>query len=301
VGSPKWGWTAGGSQVTQPRTGCARRWACGWVLRADQCTLAGGKIGSNLVKIEMSAPGPRRRASRDVVGGRCCPDCGAVLVADNTARLCNRCHKARRDELSSPPVLKDEFYKTDEFRAASASRHIGKVFRAYRNHPHWLRIFGKALNQELFGGWLRLSQERVSKIENAPFGKREQNLGTLENYAIILHLPQHILWFDLPGQSRLDPPKLLRATGDLVVPAVRDGAVVAATGLDSFGVITLGQHRDVRGPAAAGHGSMLVRPELLAHYESLTDNYRQIDYQAGARAVYGLARRYRTACGLARD
>ncbi len=30
-----------------------------------------------------------------------------------------------------------------------------------------------------------------------------------------------------------------------------------------------------------------MRAELLAHYEALTDNYRQIDYQAGARAVYG--------------
>lgn len=30
-----------------------------------------------------------------------------------------------------------------------------------------------------------------------------------------------------------------------------------------------------------------MRAELLAHYESLTDNYRQIDYQAGVRAVYG--------------
>ena len=29
-----------------------------------------------------------------------------------------------------------------------------------------------------------------------------------------------------------------------------------------------------------------MRAELLAHYEALTDNYRQIDYQAGARAVY---------------
>jgi hypothetical protein len=151
---------------------------------------------------QMSAPGPRRRAPRDAVGGRCCPDCGTVLAADNTARLCSRCHKARRDELRSPPVLKDEFYTTDEFRAAFASRHIGKVFRAYRNHPRWLRIFGKALNQELFGGRLRLSQERVSKIENAPYGKREQNLETLGNYAKILHLPQHMLWFDLPGQSR---------------------------------------------------------------------------------------------------
>src|SRR5262249_10268053 len=159
----------------------------------------------------------------------------------------------------------------------------GKVFRAYRYHPRWLRIFGKALNQELFGGWLRLSQERVSKIETAPFAKREQNLETLGSYAVTLHLPQYMLWFDLPGQSRLNPPGLLRTTGDLVVPAVRDGAVVVASGLDSFGVITLGQYRDVRGPAAAGHGSMPVRPELLAHYESLTDSYRQIDYQAGAR------------------
>ncbi|XVV03219.1 hypothetical protein ACQPW3_38785 [Actinosynnema sp. CA-248983] len=30
-----------------------------------------------------------------------------------------------------------------------------------------------------------------------------------------------------------------------------------------------------------------MRAELLAHYEALTDNYREIDYQAGASAVYG--------------
>jgi hypothetical protein len=29
-----------------------------------------------------------------------------------------------------------------------------------------------------------------------------------------------------------------------------------------------------------------IRAELLTHYESLTDNYRQIDYQVGARAIY---------------
>jgi tetratricopeptide (TPR) repeat protein len=233
----------------------------------------------------MSAPGPQRRAPRDVVGGRRCSDCGTVLAADNTARLCSRCYKGRRDELGSPPVLKDEFFATDEFRAAFASQHIGKVFRAYRNHPRWLRIFGKALNQELFGGWLNLKQAQVSKIETAP--RPGQNLETLRNYATILHLPWHMLWFKPPGQSRLNPPRLLRATDDLVVPAFRDGAVVVTSGSDSFGLITLGQHRDVGGPAAAGHGSMPVRPELLAHYESLTDNYRQIDYQVGARAVYG--------------
>jgi hypothetical protein len=40
---------------------------------------------------QMSAPGSRRRAPRDAVGGRCCPDCGAVPgcggIADRTRPL----------------------------------------------------------------------------------------------------------------------------------------------------------------------------------------------------------------------
>jgi transcriptional regulator with XRE-family HTH domain len=58
----------------------------------------------------------------------------------------------------------------------------------------------QSLNQELLGRWLGLTQAQVSKLEN---GKPEQNLEALRNYAKILHLPQHLLWFDLPGQSRL--------------------------------------------------------------------------------------------------
>jgi DNA-binding XRE family transcriptional regulator len=34
-------------------------------------------------------------------------------------------------------------------------------------------------------------------------------------------------------------------------------------------------------------GSLPMHAELLAQYESLTDSYRQIDYRAGSRAVYG--------------
>jgi hypothetical protein len=37
-------------------------------------------------------------------------------------------------------------------------------------------------------------------------GRPEQNLEALRNYAKILHLPQHMLWFDLPGQSRFMRP-----------------------------------------------------------------------------------------------
>jgi transcriptional regulator with XRE-family HTH domain len=124
-----------------------------------------------------------------------------VLAADNTARLCSRCHREERDQLRTPPTdLRDSFFETSEFRAAFESQHIGKVFRAYRNHPRHLQLFGKALNQELLGRWLGLTQAQVSKVEN---GKPEQNLEALRNYADALHLPQRMLWFDLPGQSRL--------------------------------------------------------------------------------------------------
>ena len=132
---------------------------------------------------------------------RCCHGCGAVLANDNTARLCGKCHRDQRDSLNAPPAqLRDEFFETDDFRAAFESQHIGRVFKAYRNHPRHLLLFGKALNQELLGRWLGLTQAQVSKLEN---GKPEQNLDALRNYAKILHLPQHLLWFDLPGQSRL--------------------------------------------------------------------------------------------------
>jgi transcriptional regulator with XRE-family HTH domain len=140
-------------------------------------------------------------SARQSSAGRRCQGCGAALAADNTARLCGRCHREQRDQLRTPPAhLRDEFFDTDEFRAAFDSHHIGKVFKAYRNHPRHLQLFGKGLNQELLGRWLGLTQAQVSKLENGP---SEENLKTLRNYAKILHLPQSMLWFDFPGQTRL--------------------------------------------------------------------------------------------------
>ncbi len=151
----------------------------------------------------MGSPGPQRPHDGAPSGRRRCQGCGSVLAADNTARLCSRCHRDERDQLRTPPTeLRDSFFETDEFRAAFESQHIGKVFRAYRNHPRHLQLFGKALNQELLGRWLGLTQAQVSKLEN---GKPEQNLEALRNYAKALHLPQRMLWFDFPGQSRLRP------------------------------------------------------------------------------------------------
>lgn len=132
---------------------------------------------------------------------RHCAGCSAPLAADNTSQLCSQCHREQRDQLRTPPAhLPDEFWATDDFRAAFESQHIGRVFKVYRNHPRHLKLYGKALNQELLGRWLGLTQAQVSKLEN---GRPEQNLETLHNYVKILNVPQHLLWFDLPGQSRI--------------------------------------------------------------------------------------------------
>ncbi|UJW35668.1 XRE family transcriptional regulator [Saccharothrix sp. AJ9571] len=114
------------------------------------------------------------------------------------------------------------------------------MFKAYRNHPRHLQLFGKALNQELLGRWLGLTQAQVSKLEN---GKPEQNIVTLRNYAKILHLPQHLLWFDFPGQSRLRFPRVAAGkkesnaktpSGGLITPEVRDELLVVNTGMDTL-------------------------------------------------------------------
>nr|WP_221761273.1 XRE family transcriptional regulator [Kibdelosporangium aridum] len=75
----------------------------------------------------------------------------------------------------------------------------------------------------------------MSKLEN---GKPEQNLETLRNYARILHLPPHLLWFDMPGQSRLIlPAEMHRGDGERKYLSSasdsRDGILIAATGMDT--------------------------------------------------------------------
>ncbi|MET0236018.1 MAG: hypothetical protein ABW224_15345 [Kibdelosporangium sp.] len=115
---------------------------------------------------------------------------------------------------------------------------MGKIFKAYRNHPRHLQLFGRALNQELLGRWLGLNQAQVSKIEN---GKPEHNLDALRNYARILHLPQRMLWFNLSGHSQLtssrlddDPEPQWQGSSGQSVPEHREDALMAATSMDTL-------------------------------------------------------------------
>lgn len=130
----------------------------------------------------------------------CCQECGKVLAADNTSNLCGPCRQSQQADLDTPPQFGIDFFDTAEFRAAFESRHVGRVFKVYRTRPYFIEMFGKALAQETLGRWLGLRQTRISRLEN---GAPEQNIETLQEWAEILSLPQRMLWFDLPNNSRL--------------------------------------------------------------------------------------------------
>lgn len=152
----------------------------------------------------MSAVGTRRSGADS--GGRRCGGCGTVLAADNTARLCGPCSRDQRDQLRTPPAqLRDDFFDTDEFRAACESEDFGKLTKAYRNHPYIIKKYGKPISQTLLARWLDISQGLVSKLET---DKQEGYIPTLRIYAKKLHLPQRILWFKLdPGQEWIIVPR----------------------------------------------------------------------------------------------
>lgn len=172
------------------------RWvqACWWPSN-DACTLVRGGRASEPAGVTMGAPGTRPGGTTD---RRRCATCGTVLASDNTARMCGRCTREHRDQLDAPIPYDDEFFETEDFRAAFESRQIGRVFKAYRHHPRHLRMFGKALNQEVLGRWLGIAQPHVSKLEK---NSRDLSVEDLQAYAAKLYLPQHKLWFLLPGTN----------------------------------------------------------------------------------------------------
>jgi len=93
------------------------------------------------------------------------------------------------------------FWQTEQFREAFAARHIGRVARAYRMHPHHHAVYGPSgISQTLLGQWLGRRQPQISRIET---GSPIRDLDTLTYWARVLRIPPEILWFDMPaGRQR---------------------------------------------------------------------------------------------------
>jgi len=106
------------------------------------------------------------------------------------------CQREANDATLHPPVVPPDFWDTDQMRDALASRHLGRVIRAYRTHAHH---GARPLSQELVGSWAGLTQAQLSRMES---GAAIRDLDRLTRWVELLGIPQRLLWFDLPGTSR---------------------------------------------------------------------------------------------------
>ncbi|MBF6455535.1 hypothetical protein [Nocardia cyriacigeorgica] len=109
---------------------------------------------------------------------------------------------------------------------------MGKVIAAYRRHPD----HGSAIRQADVARWARISQVRISRIENGP---PIRQMDSLVYWAGLLGIPHQLLWFQMPGRTHsmsvqthvgadsptADPFRLLRLDAYLP-PEQRDMAVV---------------------------------------------------------------------------
>jgi transcriptional regulator with XRE-family HTH domain len=123
--------------------------------------------------------------------------CGTRLAADNRTGRCAACRKKDRDRLLRPPTVPANFWDHRELRAALASRHFGRVLRAYRCHPHHgLR----PLAQDVTARWFGITQPQLSRIENGPPTVHLDRLGA---WAQLLGIPEHLLCVRLPADDAL--------------------------------------------------------------------------------------------------
>lgn len=248
--------------------------------------------------IRMDARGPKRGAAA-YGGGRACESCGGILASDNRGHLCSRCLREQRDQLRTPPAhLPDDFWETDDFRAAFASQHIGKVFKVYRNHPRHRQIFGKALNQSTLGRWLGLEQSQVSKIENAQ--EPEWNTKIVAGYVRALHIPQRLLWFDLPGESRRRLEQNRNEQGsdvgselstllgwDMRDESKRRAFLTQAAGMVGTVLALTDDPLDISSRRAATSNSLSFDLETLEGLEQTTLGLRRAYRSAGALSLLG--------------
>jgi transcriptional regulator with XRE-family HTH domain len=103
------------------------------------------------------------------------------------------------------PVHPAEFWEHSELRAAAWERHFGRLLRAYRG------VQSPPVQQTQLGGWLGITQGQLSRLERAVTPVHD--LAKLDRWARVLHIPAHLLWFELsPEPSETAPAPPLQAT-----------------------------------------------------------------------------------------
>jgi tetratricopeptide (TPR) repeat protein len=124
---------------------------------------------------------------------RFCSQCDTRLARDNPDEICGACCKKTRDVLVRPPTVPAGFWESIPMRKALATRHMGKIERAFRTHA-----YARPISQSVAASWFFLTQAQLSRIESGP---PIQNMDRLIQWAHILRIPANLLWFPLPDGS----------------------------------------------------------------------------------------------------
>jgi len=131
---------------------------------------------------------------------RRCSSCRAHLARDNPSKACGLCTIAGRGRVGLADVP-SSFWENPTMRAALASRHMGQVIRAYREHPDHGR---HPIAQEEIAGCAAKTQGQISRIESGP---PMTDLGRLAFWAQLLAIPENRLWFTVSDNSTGPPPE----------------------------------------------------------------------------------------------
>jgi transcriptional regulator with XRE-family HTH domain len=148
--------------------------------------------------------------------------CGARLARDNPGTRCSACTAADRDRPVAAPEVPADFWDEVVLQEALASRHMGRVIRAWRTHPHHGR---QDFPQDRVAAWAGITQTQLSRIEN---GQPMMHLDRLIQWARVLRIPADRLWFAMPGSERPFATGLSRTATD--APAVIEAVSAVAVG-----------------------------------------------------------------------
>ncbi len=216
--------------------------------------------------------------------GRYCR-CGTRLARDNPAVACAACVIGERVRASGVPELPVAFWQEPVLSEALDSRHMGRVIRAWRTHPHHGR---HPYAQDRVAGWMGITQAQLSRIET---GAPPAHLDRLIQWARLLRIPPQRLWFSLPEQpteAEVGEDSVNRR-GFLAVAGL---SAVAASGVTGAGVIAgsaaaeggeaagwlawhLWQHRALRAHASQLPADILRDLDRHAHIIRDTEGYYQ--------------------------
>ncbi|SCL19030.1 Helix-turn-helix domain-containing protein [Micromonospora inyonensis] len=118
--------------------------------------------------------------------------CGTRLARDNATGRCSPCSSYGRHQPHAAPDVPADFWDEVVLREALQSRHMGRVIRAWRTHPHHGR---HPISQDRAASWVGMSQAQLSRIETGP---PIVHLDRLVQWATALRIPEDRLWFAMP-------------------------------------------------------------------------------------------------------